>query len=173
MRGQIWNSPFIIKQRIRVNVSMAFIFNYMLYFLKWAVSSTSEFLSFFFHKKVCNLYFKIVLIILLQESGDIEMNPGPNNINNSLSILHSNIRSTLNKFDYDTENVLDFDIKCFSEFHLDVNINTESLIMSSKYNIPYRKDRTNHGRGLLMYLSCEFAHARIIGLGLRYILKLL
>ena len=36
--------------------------------------------------------------------------------------------------------------------------------MSSKYDIPYRKDRTNHGGGLLMYLCCELAHTRIIGL---------
>ena len=36
--------------------------------------------------------------------------------------------------------------------------------MSSKYDIPYRKDRTNHSGGLLMYLSCELAHTRIIGL---------
>ena len=39
-------------------------------------------------------------------------------------------------------------------------------MLSSKYDIPYRKDRTNHGGGLLMYLSCELAHARIIGLKL-------
>ena len=78
---------------------MAFIFNYFIYFLKWAVSSTSKFLSFYFHEMVCNLYFKIVLILLLLESGDIEMDPGPNNMNKTLSILHSNIRSTLNKFD--------------------------------------------------------------------------
>ena len=36
--------------------------------------------------------------------------------------------------------------------------------MSSKYTILYRKDRTNHGGGLLMYLSFELAHTRIIGL---------
>ena len=35
--------------------------------------------------------------------------------------------------------------------------------MSSKYDIPYRKDRTNHGGGLIMYLSCELAHTRVIG----------
>ena len=63
-----------------------------------------------------------------------------------------------------TKNFLDFDILCFSESHLDANITTESLIMSSKYDIPYRKDGTNHGGGLLMYLSCELAHTRIIGL---------
>ena len=160
----LFNSKCIINQRVRVNVSMAFIFTYMMFFLKWAVSSTFKLLSFVFDEMVCNLYFKIVLIILLLKSGDIEMNPGPNNINNSLSILHSNIRSIRNKFDYLTENFLDFDILCFSESHLDANITTESLIMSSKYDIPYRKDRTNHGGGLLMYLSCELAHTRIIGL---------
>ena len=57
------------------------------------------------------------------------------------------------KFDYLAENFIDFDILCFS----DANITTESLIMSSKYDIPYRKDRTNHGGGLLMYLSYELA----------------
>ena len=36
--------------------------------------------------------------------------------------------------------------------------------MSSKYNIPYRKDRTNHGGGLFMYLSCGHALTRIIDL---------
>ena len=109
---------------------------------------------------VCNLYFKTVLIFLLLESDNIEMNPGPNNINNSLSILHSNIRSIHNKFDYITENFLDFDILCFSH----AIITTESLIMSSKYDIPYRKDRTNHSGGLLMYFSSELAYTRIIGL---------
>ena len=83
----LFNSKFIIKQRVRVNVSITFIFNYIIPFLKWAVSSTSKLLSFFFHEMVCNLYFKKVLILLLLESGDIEMNPGPNIINNSLSIL--------------------------------------------------------------------------------------
>ena len=48
--------------------------------------------------------------------------------------------------------------------HLDANISTESLIMSSKYDIPYRKDRTNHGGGLLMYLSRELAHTPVTGL---------
>ena len=110
------------------------------------------------------MFFQIVLILLLLETGDIEMNPGPHINNNSLSILHSNIRSIRNKLDYITENFLDFDILCFTESHLDANITTKSLIMSSKYDIPYRIDRTNHDGGLLMYLSCEIAHKRIIGL---------
>ena len=122
----------------------------------------SNLLSIALNDIVCSIYFKIVLILLLLEAGDIERNPGHNTINNSLSILHCNIRSIRNKLDYITENLLDFDILCFSESHLDANISTDSLIMSSKYDIPYRKDRTNHGGGLLMYLSCELAHTRIL-----------
>ena len=91
------------------------------------------------------------------------MIPGSNIINNYLSILHYNIGSIRNKLDYITDNVLDFRL-CFTESHLDANITTESLNTSSKYDIPYRIDRTNHGGGLLMYLSCELAHKRILGL---------
>ena len=36
--------------------------------------------------------------------------------------------------------------------------------MSSKYDIPYRKDRSKHGGGLLMYLSWGLAYTRIIDL---------
>ena len=97
-------------------------------------------------------------------AGDIEMNPGPNIINNSLSILHSNISSIRNKLDYIIEKFLDFDILRSTKSHLDANITTESLIMSSKYDIPFRIDRTNHVGGLLMYLSCEITHNRILGL---------
>ena len=142
---------------------MAFILYFMNYLLKWAVCFC-KLSSFVFNDIVCNLYFKIVLILLLLEAGDIEMNQGPDTINSSLSILHSNIRSIRNKLDYITENFLDFDILSFTESHLDANITTESLIMSSKYDIPYRKDRTNHGGGLLMYLSCGLAHTRMIDL---------
>ena len=100
---------------------MAFILYFMNYLLKWAVCFC-KLLSFVFNDIVCNLYFKIVLILLLLEAGDIEMNPGPDTFNSSLSILHSNIRSIRNKLDYITENFLDFDILSFTESHLDANI---------------------------------------------------
>ena len=135
-----------------VKVSIAFIFYYMSCLLKWAACSC-KLLSFVFNDIVCNLLFKIVLILLLLEAGDKEMNSGPDTINSSLPILHSNIRSIRNKFDYITKNFLDFDVLCLTESHLDDNLTTESLIMSSKYDILYRKDRTNHGGGLLMYLD--------------------
>ena len=44
----LFNSKCIIKQRVRVNVSMAFIFTYMMNFLKWALSSTFKLLYFAF-----------------------------------------------------------------------------------------------------------------------------
>ena len=105
-----------------------------------------------------------MLILLLLEAGDIERNPGPNTSDNPLSILHCSIRSIHNNLDYITENLLDFYVLFLSEFHLDANISTESLIMSYKFDIPYRKDRTNHGSCLLMYLSCEFDYTRVTGL---------
>ena len=77
---------------------MAFIICYMMYLLKWAVSNTYKSLSFLYNDIVCNLYFKIVLILFLLEAGDIEMNPDPYTSNNSLLMLHvrnvSNIRNT-------------------------------------------------------------------------------
>ena len=86
------------------------------------------------------------------------MEPGPKTINNFL------FHTAVLELDYITENLLDFDILCFSKSHLDNNITTESLILSSKYDTPYRKDRTNHGGYLLMYLFCELRHTRGIGL---------
>ena len=83
----------------------------MIHLLKWVVGA-SNLLSIALIGIVCTLYFKIVRIILLLEAGDIERNPGPNTINNSLSILHCNIRSIRNKQDNITENLLDFDILC-------------------------------------------------------------
>ena len=88
----LFNSKCVIKQRVMVKVSVAFILYYMNYLLKWAVCSC-KLLSFVFNDLVCNLYFKIVLILLLLEAGDIELNPGPDTTNSSLSFLHSNIRS--------------------------------------------------------------------------------
>ena len=92
------------------------------------------------------------------------MNPGPNTTEHSLSIIHSNIRSMRNKFDFITEYFLDSDILCFTETHLDVNILSDSLILTDKFDAQYRKDRSNHGGGLLVYLSHELLHKRRLDL---------
>ena len=49
----LFNSKCIIKQRVRVNVSITFIFTYMMFFLKWVVSSTFKLLLFVFNEMVC------------------------------------------------------------------------------------------------------------------------
>ncbi len=60
---------------------------------------------------------------LLLLAGDIELNPGPTNDSGGcLSIMHQNIRSIRNKMDYIKDNFLDFDILCFTETHLSVDI---------------------------------------------------
>ena len=45
--------------------------------------------------------------MLLLQAGDIETNPGPENIYD-LSIVHLNIRSIRNKIEYISDNLLDF-----------------------------------------------------------------
>ena len=104
------------------------------------------------------LFFLIVLTLLLQ-AGDIETNPGPEYIYD-LSIVHLNIRSIRNKIEYITDNLLDFNILCFTETHLYANVSTEMLFLCNAYSTPYRKDQTNHGGGILVYLNSSLLHAR-------------
>ena len=111
---------------------------------------------------VLNFYntqcFFVMFLVLLQ-AGDIETNPGPEN-GYELSILHLNIRSIRNKLDFILDNFSEFNILCFSETHLDNNVLTEMLFLSNLYSAPYRKDRTNHGGGVLAYLNSSLLHAR-------------
>ena len=52
------------------------------------------------------------------------------------------------------------EILCFSETHLDINVPTESLLLSNTYCEPHRKDRNNFGGGLLMYINSNLVHNR-------------
>ena len=98
----LFNSKCIFNQIVKVSFSMAFIFYYVKYLQKWT-GNNCKLISLALKDFICSLYFKIVLTLLLFEAGDIEINPGLNIINNSLSILHSNIRSIRNKLDCITE----------------------------------------------------------------------
>ena len=62
--------------------------------------------------------------------------------------------------EYIVDNFLDFQILCFTETHLDANVSTDILFLSSTFSTPYRKDRTNHGGGLLAYLNSSLLHFR-------------
>ena len=146
--------------RQRVKVSFSWYFDFLLSGFNHAVRLISTSLK----DLVNNLDFKLLLLFLILEAGDVEKNQGPNTTEHSLSIIHSNIRSIRNKFDFITEYFLDFDNLCFTETHLDVNILSHSLILTSKFDAPYRKDRSNHGGGLLVYLSHELVHKRRLDL---------
>ena len=108
-----------------------------------------------------NYDFHFILLLILLEANNIESNPGPLKESQSLSVLHTNIRSVRNKIDYIVDSFIDFDILCFTETHLDAAIDSIQLNLGDKFDIPYRKDRTNHGGGLLVYLNKNIIHCRI------------
>jgi len=115
-------------------------------------------------KSFMNFDFFLVLLLLILQAGDVEMNPGPVNINqheNCLSIIHCNIRSIRQKLDYIRDNFTDFDILCFTETHLDAAVSDEFLSLTDSYDSLYRKDRTNHGGGILVYINTNLIHKRM------------
>ncbi len=98
--------------------------------------------------------------LLLILAGDVETNPGPFNDIGCLSILHQNIRSIRNKFDYVKDNFLDFDIICFTETHLTTDIDSLSLQLDG-FDKLFRKDLSAHSGGLAIYASSNFRPKRI------------
>ena len=105
-----------------------------------------------------NFQTTLTIFMLVLLSGDIELNPGPDLNDGSVSILHCNTRSIRNKLDYIRDNFLDFEILCFTETHLDFTVPTDTILLSDSYDTPYRKDRTNHGGGILTYVSNQIIH---------------
>lgn len=83
---------------------------------------------------------------------DVELNPGPDR-NNLFNIGHSNIRgirSNLSDLKVKLGSV--FDVFGVSETMIGDNVDSESLRISG-YQSPLRRDRDNHGGGLLVYVS--------------------
>lgn len=106
---------------------------------------------------ILNIHCGILVALLVIMSGDVELNPGPiskstTNTNDSLSILHLNIRGIRNKLNYIMAELLDFDVLCFTETHLDATVPDSDLLIDGFSSI-YRKDRSCHSGGLLMYVS--------------------
>lgn len=98
-----------------------------------------------------------ILILILLLSGDIHENPGPDfdqtDQGNSLSVLHLNVRSIRNKFEFIKDNFSDFDILCFTETHLTNTIMTDDLYLDGFQKVIFRKDVSAHSSGLLIYVS--------------------
>ena len=93
-------------------------------------------------------------------AGDIEENPGLPNTKHSLTIAHWNIRSIRNKVEFIENELSDHDTLCFTESHLDDIINSENIKISDRFNSPLRKNRTNHGGGILVYLASNLIYKR-------------
>ena len=106
----------------------------------------------------CHFYFLLSLLLII--AFDIELNPGPQHAIADLSVTHLNIRSIRNKLNYIKDNFLDFNILCFTETHFDNQVSTSDLFLSNSFDEPYRKDRTNHGGGLLLYPNAELVYTR-------------
>ena len=148
------------------NFVFSFIFSFavQLVIYVWSYAKFGFYMSCV-QDRAMSLQFSLILLLLLLKAGDVETNPGPDTTD-VLSILHCNIRSIRNKLDYIRDNTLDFDILCFTETHLDQAVRTDDILLSSKFGTPYRKDRSNHGGGILIYINNNLLHSRIYELEL-------
>ena len=93
-----------------------------------------------------NVYYLLILDILLLLAGDTEENPGPPEYHSTFSILHQNIRSIRNKLDYIKNNLNDYEILCFTETKLTAEI-TDDLLLLEGFGSMYRKDNSQHSGG--------------------------
>ena len=143
------------KVGIYISFSLFFISifcRYLKIFTDIAIKANNQFLN--------DIFYLITLYILLVIAGDVERNPGPELFNHTLSVLHENIRSIRNKFEYIKGTFMDYDILAFTETHLDGNVCIDDILIEN-YDKPYRKDRTCHGIGLLAYINSTLAHERM------------
>ena len=143
----------------KVSIYISFSLSYISIFCRYlkiltdmAIKTNNQFLN--------DIFYFITLNILLIIAGDVERNPGPELFNHTLFVLHQNIRSIRNKFEYIKDTFMDYDILTFTETHLDGNVCIDDILIEN-YDKPYRKDRTCHGGGLLAYINSNLAHERM------------
>jgi hypothetical protein len=159
----IFNSKIgcVVKSFRYASTPFAFISDVFI-FLFMKLKFLSSNLKSYMQSSILNLEFTFVIFLLVVLSGNVEINPGPSTDvqTSSLSILHVNIRSIRNKIEYIKDNYLDYDILCFTETHLSATINNELLKLDG-FSTMYRKDRTNHSSGLLIYTSNNIISSRL------------
>ena len=113
--------------------------------------------------------FAIWLIYLLLISGDVHPNPGPAHSDSNsfrsvsstesydcLSLLHLNIRSIRNKIDFIQNELLDYDILCFTETHLGIDFQMSDINFEG-FHSPVYKNRTDSGGGVIIYSKSELS----------------
>ena len=103
-----------------------------------------------------------IICFILLLSGDVEPNPGP--YNGTLDLLHLNIRSLRNKLEFIKDNLLNFDIMCFTETHLTEVITDEQILIDDFYHELFRKDFSSHSSGLIVYVKQSLLSRRILDL---------
>ena len=107
-----------------------------------------------------NDQFKFYKFIILLICMDIHTNPGPTlNDKHSLDIIHLNTRSIRNKMENLSPVVDSFHVVCFSETHLDADTASNTLLLDG-FDESLRKDRTQHGGGLMVYISNMLKYRR-------------
>ena len=57
-------------------------------------------------------------------------------------------------------NFCDYNCLCFTETHLDNSVDNANILLTNDFSVPYRKDRTNHGGGILVYINNNLLHKR-------------
>ena len=77
----------VCRQRVKVSFSWNFTFQYFVFLLS-GFNHAVRLMSISLKDLVNNLDFKLLLLFLILEAGDVEMNPGPNTTEHSLSIIH-------------------------------------------------------------------------------------
>ena len=147
----------LVYKNIRVKVNCFFV--ELLLWIQFCFRNSCYSLQICLESLQNNINFNIILLLLLLEAGDIELNPGPEN-NYCITGLHCNIRSIRNKLDFIIDNFLENDFLCFTETHLNNLVCIDDLVLSEKYDYPYRKDRTNHGGGILVYVSKNIVYEK-------------
>ena len=116
----------------------------------------------YMQSSILNLEFALVIFLLVLMSGDVEINPGPSTTDGtrSISVLHLNIRSLRNKIEFIKDHFIEYDILCFTETHLSDTV-TDDLLFIEGFSIFYRKDRTNHASGIMIYISDNVISRRL------------
>ena len=95
---------------------------------------------------------------------DVHPNPGPSTSEtHTLDIFHLNTRSVRNKLDHLSDMVDSYHILCFSETHLDNSVDSSNLLIEG-FDESIRKDRTQHGGGVMIYLSNLLKYKRRLDL---------
>jgi hypothetical protein len=103
------------------------------------------------------LFVILILLVILICSGDVELNPGPNqNESTGITICHINARSLtaegrLDLIEQFLGLEIEYDVICITETHLDNNVKSSDLKINS-YQELIRRDRNRMGGGVAVYV---------------------